>query len=131
MRLQTEYLKLVCTIDIYQIIKNKTVIFIQEVRGRILKPIINGTGNYYIESQTRDARRTDVIVDYLGERFVVELKIWHGREYNERGQKQLLDYLDYFRLDMGYMLSFNFNKKKTVGVQKIQIEDKTVVEAVV
>ena len=96
-----------------------------------MKPIINGTGNYYIESQTRDARRTDVIVDYLGERFVVELKIWHGREYNERGQKQLLDYLDYFRLDMGYMLSFNFNKKKTVGVQKIQIEDKTVVEAVV
>lgn len=31
-----------------------------------LKPIINGTGNYYIEAQTRDARRTDVIVDYLG-----------------------------------------------------------------
>lgn len=30
-----------------------------------LKPIINGTGNYYIEAQTRDARRTDVIVDYL------------------------------------------------------------------
>lgn len=26
-----------------------------------LKPIINGTGNYYIEAQTRDARRTDVI----------------------------------------------------------------------
>lgn len=40
-----------------------------------LKPIINGTGNYYIEAQTRDARRTDVIVDYLGEQFVVELKI--------------------------------------------------------
>ncbi|MDE6849784.1 MAG: DNA polymerase I, partial [Clostridia bacterium] len=30
-----------------------------------LKPIINGTGNYYLEAQTRDARRTDVIVDYL------------------------------------------------------------------
>ena len=40
-----------------------------------LKPIINGTGNYYVEAQTRDARRTDVIVDYLGEQFVVELKI--------------------------------------------------------
>ena len=43
-----------------------------------LKPIINGTGNYYLEAQTRDACRTDVIVDYLGEQFVVELKIWHG-----------------------------------------------------
>ena len=31
-----------------------------------LKPIINGTGNYYIEAQTRDQTRTDVIVDYLG-----------------------------------------------------------------
>ena len=30
-----------------------------------LKPIINGTGNYYLEAQTRDERRTDVIVDYL------------------------------------------------------------------
>ncbi|MBR1642133.1 MAG: AAA-like domain-containing protein, partial [Butyrivibrio sp.] len=29
-----------------------------------LKPIINGTGNYYIEAQTRDQTRTDVIVDY-------------------------------------------------------------------
>lgn len=42
-----------------------------EVYGRklfllYLKPIINGTGNYYVEAQTRNARRTDVIVDYLG-----------------------------------------------------------------
>ena len=43
-----------------------------------LKPIINGTGNYYLEAQTRDERRTDVIVDYLGEQFIVELKIWHA-----------------------------------------------------
>ena len=28
-----------------------------------LRPVINGTGNYYIEAQTRDQRRTDVIVD--------------------------------------------------------------------
>ncbi len=31
-----------------------------------LKPIINGTGNYYVEAQTRDEKRTDIIVDYLG-----------------------------------------------------------------
>ena len=94
-----------------------------------LKPIINGTGNYYIEAQTRDAKRTDVVVDYLGEQFVVELKIWHGNEYNERGEKQLLEYLDYFRQEKGYMLSFNFNKKKMVGVKRIRIEDRTIVEA--
>lgn len=38
-----------------------------------LKPIINGTGNYYIEAQTRNERRTDVIVDYCGEQYVIEV----------------------------------------------------------
>ena len=96
-----------------------------------LKPIINGTGNYYIEAQTRDSRRTDVIIDYLGEQFVVEMKIWHGNEYNERGEEQLCDYLDYFHKTKGYMLSFNFNKKKETGVKTILLGNKIIVEAVV
>lgn len=96
-----------------------------------LKPIINGVGNYYIEAQTRDARRTDVIVDYLGEQFIIELKIWHGNEYNERGERQLADYLDYYHKDKGYMISFNFNQKKEIGVKEIQVGSKTIVEAVV
>lgn len=96
-----------------------------------LKPIINGTGNYYLEAQTRDAKRTDVIVDYAGEQFVVELKIWHGNEYNQRGEEQLAEYLAYYRLDRGYMLSFNFNKTKTVGVKKVMVGDRVIVEAVV
>lgn len=96
-----------------------------------LKPIINGTGNYYIEAQTRDASRTDVIVDYLGQQFVVELKIWRGNEYQERGERQLAEYLDYYHLDKGYLLSFNFNKKKEVGVKEMRIGDKVIVEAMV
>ena len=32
-----------------------------------LKPIINGTGNYYLEAQTLNAGRTDLVVDYRGE----------------------------------------------------------------
>ncbi len=96
-----------------------------------LKPIINGVGNYYIEAQTRDSRRTDVVVDYKGERFVVELKIWRGDEYNERGEAQLAEYLEYFHLDKGYMLSFNFNKKKEACVKELQVSGKMIVEAVV
>lgn len=96
-----------------------------------LKPIINGTGNYYIEAQTRDARRTDVIVDYLGEQFVVELKIWRGNEYNERGEKQLAAYLEEYHLDKGYMISFNFNKNKKPGVREIMLGNRKLVEAVV
>lgn len=107
-----------------------------EAQGRklfllYLKPIINGVGNYYMEAQTRDARRTDVIVDYLGEQFVIELKIWRGNEYNERGEQQLTDYLDYFHLQKGYMLSFNFNKKKEPGLKEIRLGGKTLIEAVV
>ena len=96
-----------------------------------LKPIINGTGNYYLEAQTRDAKRTDVIVDYLGEQFIVEMKIWYGNEYNERGEQQLIDYLEYFHQKMGNMISFNFNKKKETGLKRIKIGDKMIVEAVV
>lgn len=96
-----------------------------------LRPIINGTGNYYIESRTRNMERTDVIVDYRGEQFVVELKVWRGNAYHTRGEKQLTDYLDYYHLDQGYMLSFNFNKKKEVGVQEIHLGEKILIEAVV
>ncbi len=96
-----------------------------------LKPIINGVGNYYVEARTRNMKRTDVIVDYCGEQYVCELKIWHGDEYNNRGEQQLLGYLDAYHLSIGYMLSFNFNKKKKVGVQKIEIDGRTIVEAVV
>lgn len=96
-----------------------------------LRPIINGTGNYYIESQTRDLRRTDVIVDYRGEQYIIEMKIWHGQEYHTRGETQLMEYMDDYRVKTGYMLSFNFNQKKTIGVREIVFGDKLLIEAVV
>ncbi len=93
-----------------------------------LKPIINGTGNYYIEAQTRNQTRTDVIVDYLGQQYIIELKIWRGERYNADGEKQISEYLDYFQLTTGYMLSFNFNKKKEQGVKRVEIGDKVLFE---
>lgn len=59
------------------------------------------------------------------------MKIWHGNAYNERGEKQLEEYLDAYHLNKGYMLSFNFNKKKDVGVKEISLGNKVLVEAVV
>ena len=96
-----------------------------------LRPIINGTGNYYIEAQTRDQKRTDVIVDYLGKQYIVELKIWRGEEYNTEGEKQIAEYLNYYHLEKGYLLSFNFSKNKKSGMKTIQVNGKTVIEAVV
>ncbi len=96
-----------------------------------LRPVINGTGNYYIESRTRNLERTDVIVDYRGEQFIIELKIWRGSAYHEKGERQLAEYLSHYHLKKGYLLSFNFNKNKTAGVKRVQIGEKMLVEAVV
>ena len=96
-----------------------------------LKPIINGTGNYYIEAQTRDQTRTDVIIDYLGQQYIIEMKIWRGERYNAAGEKQISEYLDYYGLTTGYMLSFNFNQKKQAGVKRVQVGDKVLFEATV
>lgn len=96
-----------------------------------LSPIINGTGTYSIEEQTRDQKRMDVVVHYLGRRYVIELKIWRGAKYNEDGEKQVNAYLDYFGLSTGYMLSFSFIKKKESGVKTVQFGDKTLIEGIV
>ena len=96
-----------------------------------LRPIINGVGNYYCEAQTRDLTRTDVVIDYLGKQYVVELKIWRGDAYNERGEQQLSEYLDYYHLDTGYMLSFCFNKNKQPGLHEVMVGEKKLYEVVV
>ena len=96
-----------------------------------LRPIINGIGNYYIEAETRNEERTDIIIDYLGEQYIIELKIWHGKSYHERGEEQLIQYLNYYHKNKGYMLSFNFNKNKKIGVKRIQVGEKLLIEAVV
>ena len=96
-----------------------------------LSPIINGTGTYSIEEQTRDRRRMDVVIHYLGKRYVIELKIWHGERYNEEGEKQLKGYLDHFGLETGYMLSFNFNKNKKTGVERLEVDGKVLYEGIV
>lgn len=96
-----------------------------------LRPVINGVGNYYCEAQTRDLTRTDVVIDYLGKQYVVELKIWRGDAYNERGEQQLSEYLDYYHLDTGYMLSFCFNKNKQPGLHEVMVGEKKLYEVVV
>lgn len=88
-----------------------------ERQGRLvfltfLKPVINGTGFYYVEPQTRDNRRMDLVVTYGREEFVVELKIWHGEKYEEHGRDQLSSYLATRGMDEGYLVTFDFSKNK-------------------
>ena len=106
----------------------------QEGRERFLtylSPIINGTGTYSIEEQTRDHKRMDVVIHYLGMRYIIELKIWRGAKYNADGERPVGEYLDYFGLNVGYMLSFSFNKKKESGMTEVHIGDKVLYEGIV
>lgn len=96
-----------------------------------LKPVINGQGNCYVEAETRNRERTDLIVDYHGERFIVEIKLWHGAAKHTQGEKQLSEYLEHYHLKKGYLLTFNFNKSKEIGVKTVAFEDKILIEAVV
>ena len=45
------------------------------------------------------------------------------------GYQQIIDYLNYFQLSTGYLLSFNFNKKKKQGIDIVKIGDKVLYEA--
>lgn len=89
-----------------------------ERQGRLvflsfLKPIINGTGFYYVEPQTRDNRRMDLVVTYGRDEFIIELKLWHGEKYEQSGRDQLADYLSVRGKNEGYLVTFDFNKNKS------------------
>ena len=116
-----------------------------ESQGRLLflcflKPIINGTGFYYVEPETRSSNRMDIVVTYLEEEFIIELKIWHGEQYRKDGIKQLNGYLESRELKSGYLVSFSFLKNKEYKSGYLSdmtnedvegIEDKEIYEVVV
>lgn len=96
-----------------------------------LKPIINGNGNYYVEARTRDMNRTDVVIDYHGKQYIVEMKIHRGEAYERKGIEQLAGYLEEYHLGKGYLLIFNFNKKKQAGLKIVQCAGKDILEVIV
>ncbi len=107
-----------------------------EREGRLLflaflKPVINGVGFYFVESETRHSNRMDIVVTYNKEKFVIELKIWRGGKYEQEGREQLCEYLEACNLDKGYMLFFNFNKGKEYIKEIVKVNGKEIFEVVV
>jgi hypothetical protein len=76
-----------------------------------LKPLINGNGFYHFESETRDFGKIDLVIDYLKQQFILELKIWYGDSKHEDAYEQLANYLKSKNIDCGYLLTFDFRKK--------------------
>jgi len=75
-----------------------------------LKPLINSRGFYHFEPQTRDNGRIDLVVDYLKQQFILEMKIWYGDSRHEEAYDQLAGYLTSKGKDRGYLLTFDFRK---------------------
>jgi len=62
-----------------------------------------------------------IVVTYgESQKEVIELKIWRGEEYHQRGLQQLSDYLDFQNLKAGYLLIFDFNKEKQYSAEQIE-----------
>jgi hypothetical protein len=76
-----------------------------------LKPLINGTGFYHFESQTRDYGKIDLVIDYLKQQFILEMKLWYGDNKHEEAYDQITKYLKSKNIDSGYLLTFDFRKK--------------------
>jgi len=85
-----------------------------------LRPFINGTGFYHLESETRSGKKTDIIVDYNSEQFIVELKLWYGEVAHEEAFEQLAGYLESKNKDTGYLLTFDFRKEQNVGKPQVK-----------
>jgi len=75
-----------------------------------LKPLINGNGFYHFEPQTRDLGRMDLVVDFLKQQFIIEVKLWYGEKQHEDAYEQLASYLTSKNMDDGYLLTFDFRK---------------------
>ena len=107
-----------------------------EQHGRLiflsfLKPIINGTGHYVVEPQTRGNRRMDIVVFYGSEEHIVELKLWRGKKAEDEGVEQLADYLRFRGQKKGYLLSFCDNKKTPRQDSIVHRDDVEIMEVVV
>jgi hypothetical protein len=76
-----------------------------------LKPLINGRGFYHFEPQTRDHGRIDLVIDFLKQQFILEMKIWYGDSRHEEAYDQLAGYLKSKNMERGYLLTFDFRKK--------------------
>ncbi len=93
-----------------------------------LRPIINGTGHYSMEAVTSSNTRTDLIVYYNEDFFIIEMKIWKGNKMHKEAEQQLLGYMKDYHINEGYLVTFNFNKTKKSGIKEVKIANKILIE---
>lgn len=78
-----------------------------------LQRIVNGCGKVEREMALVSGR-CDLLIEYAGERFVVELKINYDSYSFEDGKDQVSRYLDKLGLEHGYLMLFETKKSDVV-----------------
>jgi AAA-like domain len=102
-----------------------------EKNGRLvflafLKPIINGSGYDFKEPQVSEEKRLDVVITYLKDKFVAELKLWRGQKAHEKGLLQLTDYLDRQALNEGFLIIFDHSEVKNWQSEWLKVAGKKI-----
>ncbi|MDO8685101.1 MAG: AAA family ATPase [Clostridiales bacterium] len=102
-----------------------------ERQGRLLllaffKPIINGQGFYFVESYTGFEQRQDVVITYGNKKYIIELKVWRGKEYHRKGIEQLKGYLELENADEGYLVIYDKSEQKEYKSENIEVGNKDV-----
>lgn len=91
-----------------------------------LSPILNGKGHAFREVQISTEKRLDIVVTYLKHRYIIELKLWYGERYHEKGLLQLADYLDIHGVNEGFLVIFDDRKEKQWQMDKRVVEGKEI-----
>jgi hypothetical protein len=102
-----------------------------ERQGRLLllaffKPIINGKGFYFVESQTGFEQRQDLVITFGSKKYIIELKIWRGMEYHQKGITQLEGYLSFESADEGYLVVYDKNEDKEYKSDTISLNGREI-----
>ena len=78
-----------------------------------LQRVVNGGGNVERE-MALGSGRCDLLIEYAGERFVIEMKINHDSETLSDGKDQISRYLDKLGLNHGYLILFETKKSAEI-----------------
>jgi len=82
-----------------------------------LQRVLNGGGR--IDREMAVGRgRTDLLIEFKKEKFVLELKLKHKPSAKEKGLKQLSKYLDTLGMSKGYLIIFELKPSKKVSWRK-------------
>ena len=103
----------------------------RELFLRYLSSILEGHGSYSIDERTKTESSTDIMITYLGQQYLIALRVWHGNRHLQAGKQQIVEYLERYELRKGYLLSFSFDYVKTTGIQWIKIGDKVICEGTI